>query len=86
LRLTHLNSMKNLHTHDVRSPLSRQQEVSAYGSGDGLGDNGDDWKLMCSTGYWKREAMVQFLHVDSQRYLGASSTVKVSLAASQIVF
>ena len=76
LRLTHLNSMKNLHSHDVKSPLSRQQEVSAFGVGDGKGDAGDDWKLICNTGYWKREAMVQFQHVDSKRYLGASSTVK----------
>ena len=75
-RLTHLNSMKNLHSHDVKSPLSRQQEVSAFGEGDGLGDNGDDWKLVCSTGYWRREELVQFEHVDSKRYLGASSTVK----------
>jgi dolichyl-phosphate-mannose--protein O-mannosyl transferase len=86
LRLTHLTTMKNLHSHDQKSPLSRQQEVSAYGTGDGLGDNGDDWKLICSTAYWKREAMVQFLHVDSQKYLGASSTVKVSLTASRDFF
>lgn len=79
MRLTHLNSMKNLHSHDVRSPLSRQQEVTAYGQGDGIGDNGDDWRLICSTGHWKREELVQFQHVDSKRYLGASSTVKASL-------
>jgi dolichyl-phosphate-mannose--protein O-mannosyl transferase len=76
LRLTHLNSMKNLHSHDVRSPLSKQQEVSAYGVGDGIGDDGDDWKVICSTGHWKRESMFQFQHVDTKRYLGASSTVK----------
>ena len=77
VRLTHLNSMRNLHSHDVRSPLSRQQEVSAYGQGDGVGDNGDDWKLICNSGHWKREEMFQLLHIDSKRYLGASSTVKV---------
>ncbi|CAJ1949356.1 unnamed protein product [Cylindrotheca closterium] len=76
LRLTHLNSLRNLHSHDVRSPLSRQQEVSGYGEGDGMGDNGDDWKLICNSGHWKREEMFQLLHVDSKRYLGASSTVK----------
>jgi len=68
--------MRNLHSHNVRSPLSRQQEVSAYGEGDGIGDNGDDWKLVCNTGHWKREAMFQLQHVDSKKYLGAASTVK----------
>jgi len=75
LRLTHVNTMRNLHSHDVRSPLSKQQEVSGYGAGDSNGDNGDDWQVMCA-GYWSRSQMFQLLHVDSQRYLGASSTVK----------
>jgi dolichyl-phosphate-mannose--protein O-mannosyl transferase len=76
IRLTHLASLKNLHSHNVRSPLSRQQEVSAYGEGDGMGDNGDDWKVVCNGKYWERSSMVSFQHVDSGHYLGASSTVK----------
>jgi dolichyl-phosphate-mannose--protein O-mannosyl transferase len=76
IRLTHLNTMKNLHSHEVKSPLSRQQEVSGYGTGDGLGDNGDDWEVLCTTKYWKREGLVQFKHVDSGTFLGSSSTVK----------
>mmetsp|Transcript_22518 Transcript_22518/g.55750 ORF Transcript_22518/g.55750 Transcript_22518/m.55750 type:complete len:251 (+) Transcript_22518:81-833(+) len=86
LRLTHLNSMRNLHSHDVRSPLSRQQEVSAYGQGDGMGDNGDDWKLICNSGHWKREEMFQLQHLDSKRYLGASSTVKVQIIRFFVLF
>ncbi|KAG7348572.1 MIR domain containing protein [Nitzschia inconspicua] len=79
IRLTHLETMRNLHSHNVKSPLSRQQEVSGYGAGDGLGDNGDDWRVVCSTSgvtYWRREAKVYLQHVDSTKYLGASSTVK----------
>ena len=76
IRITHLDTLRNLHSHNVRSPLSRQQEVSAYGEGDMAGDNGDDWKVICRGKYWKREEMVQFQHVDSGKYLGASSTVK----------
>jgi len=78
-RFTHLETQVNLHSHNVKSPLSRQQEVSGYGTGDGKGDNGDDWRVVCSTGsakYWKREAKVYFQHVDSGKFLGASSTVK----------
>lgn len=76
VRLTHLNSKKNLHSHNVRSPLSKQQEVSAFGDGDLFGDNGDDWKVVCSTEFWMREEVVHLQHVDSGKYLGASSTVK----------
>mmetsp|Transcript_13104 Transcript_13104/g.37860 ORF Transcript_13104/g.37860 Transcript_13104/m.37860 type:complete len:222 (+) Transcript_13104:80-745(+) len=76
IRLTHLNTMRNLHSHGVSSPLSRQQEVTAYGAGDGKGDGGDDWLLVCDTIYWKREQQVQFQHIDTGKFLGASSTVK----------
>ena len=60
----------------MRSPLSKQQEVSAFGDGDLFGDNGDDWKVICSTEFWMREEVVHLQHVDSGKYLGASSTVK----------
>jgi dolichyl-phosphate-mannose--protein O-mannosyl transferase len=79
IRLTHLDTLRNLHSHNVKSPLSRQQEVSCYGQGDGNGDNGDDWKVICSASnakYWRREGKVYFQHVDSGKFLGASSTVK----------
>lgn len=76
IRLTHLETMRNLHSHNVKSPLSRQQEVSGYGEGDGIGDNGDDWKVICSAKYWRRESKIAFQHMDSGKFLGASSTVK----------
>jgi dolichyl-phosphate-mannose--protein O-mannosyl transferase len=76
IRLTHLDTMRNLHTHNVQSPLSRQQEVSGFGQGDGQGDTGDDWILECSTGNWKRGANARLRHVDTNKYLGGSSTVK----------
>jgi len=78
IRLTHLETLVNLHSHEVKSPLSRQQEVSGFGEGDGNGDNGDDWKVVCSTSskYWTREQKIHLQHVDSGKYLGASSTVK----------
>lgn len=42
IRLFHSNTKKWLHSHLVRSPLSGQQEVSAYGSGS-KSDTGDFW-------------------------------------------
>ena len=42
VRLTHLSTNKNLHSHDFSSPVSNYQEISAYGK-KGEGDSGDDW-------------------------------------------
>lgn len=76
IRLSHLETLKNLHSHNVKSPLSQQQEISAFGEGDAMGDNGDDWKVVCNSKYWDRSTMVSFQHVDSGHYLGAASSVK----------
>uniref|UniRef100_A0A7R9W406 MIR domain-containing protein n=1 Tax=Pseudictyota dubia TaxID=2749911 RepID=A0A7R9W406_9STRA len=77
IRLTHLHTQKNLHTHLIRSPLSRQQEVSGYGEG-GEGDSGDDWIVVCGSGakYLKRGTKFRLQHVDTKRYLSATEQVK----------
>lgn len=72
IRLTHLRTNRNLHSHLVESVLSRQQEVTCYGVGDGLGDTGDNWKVECKGSYWKRGLPVRLLHVDTHKYLGTS--------------
>ena len=55
IRLTHLNTGVNLHSHNVQSPLSNQQEVTGFGE-DGDGDRGDDWVVVVNgsggSGYW----------------------------------
>lgn len=67
--MQHLNTKKNLHSHLHPSPLTNQQEVSAYGD-NGLGDTGDDWKVEVTTGtHWKRDETVKFKHVDTGKYL-----------------
>lgn len=70
IRLEHLTTKKNLHSHEFSSPLSGAQEVSCYGN-DGVGDSGDHWEVLCS-GNWKRDESVRFLHVDTGKYLGMS--------------
>jgi len=83
IRLMHLGTGANLHTHGIRSPISNQHEVTGYGQ-HGEGDSGDDWKVVCQGGgffsggseYWSRDMTVQFQSVATNRYLGASSTVK----------
>lgn len=71
IRLTHLLSKKNLHTHHIPSAISRQQEVSGFGE-EGEGDHGDDWKVLCSGKTWQKGQTVRFEHVGTSAYLGAS--------------
>ena len=48
IRLEHTSTGKNLHSHSsVKGPISQRQEVSGFGD-DGLGDAGDDWKIVCN--------------------------------------
>lgn len=84
IRLFHVETGSNLHTHGIRSPLSSQHEVTGFGQ-NGQGDRGDDWKVVCESGgyfggggaeYWERETPVQLKSVATSRFLGASSTVK----------
>ncbi|EDV47867.1 stromal cell-derived factor 2 [Drosophila erecta] len=71
VRLEHLSTKKNLHSHHFSSPLSGEQEVSAYGT-DGLGDTGDHWEVVCSNENWMRSAHVRLRHIDTGMYLGMS--------------
>jgi len=71
IRLMHVNTRRNLHSHVYSSHLSNGQEVSAYGE-NGFGDHGDDWTVSCSTGTWKRDGEVRFKHVQTEVYLTIS--------------
>lgn len=79
IRLTHLQTNKNLHSHLMRSPLSRQQEVSGYGN-EGEGDSGDDWIVVCGSGekHLQRDTKFRMQHGDTKRYLSATEQVKFS--------
>ncbi|KAL1924032.1 uncharacterized protein VTP21DRAFT_7067 [Calcarisporiella thermophila] len=70
IRLEHLNTQKFLHSHrDHASPLSHQQEVSAFENG----DTGDNWMLECNekkATVWNREQSVHFKHDETGAYLG----------------
>nr|XP_009665114.1 PREDICTED: stromal cell-derived factor 2-like protein 1 [Struthio camelus australis] len=68
IRLTHVNTGKNLHTHHFPSPLSNNQEVSAFGD-DGEGDDLDIWIVQCSGTHWERDDAVRFKHVGTDVFL-----------------
>ncbi|KAI8613417.1 MIR motif-containing protein [Chytriomyces sp. MP71] len=72
VRLNHLTTKKYLHSHAHVSPLSNQQEVSAYE----FTNNEDNWKVICNDKkdkVWKRESKVRLHHIATQKYLSASS-------------
>lgn len=75
IRLEHIATKKNLHSHLVSSPLSGKQEISAYGDSQGEGDTGDNWLLECNTEFWDRNDPVTLKHVDTHTYLGVSGRV-----------
>lgn len=84
IRLMHVTTGNNLHTHGIKSPLSSQHEVTGFGNGGGDGDSGDNWKVVCDGGgysssnakYWYRNKPIMFQSVATGRFLGSSSTVK----------
>mmetsp|Transcript_33042 Transcript_33042/g.43496 ORF Transcript_33042/g.43496 Transcript_33042/m.43496 type:complete len:258 (-) Transcript_33042:341-1114(-) len=70
VRLTHHTTNRNLHSHLFSSPLSKQQEVSAFGERT-EGDSGDNWTVVCESKYqyWNREKPIRFKHKDTGKYL-----------------
>ena len=44
IRLEHVNTKRNLHSHMIELPGAGQNEVTCYGT-DGTGDGNDDWRV-----------------------------------------
>ncbi|KAE9024866.1 hypothetical protein PR002_g11345 [Phytophthora rubi] len=86
LRLEHMQTRRNLHSHMFKAPLSSQSlEVSAFGVA-GEGDRMDTWVLECQEnqqcsadgqceddGLWKRGELVRFRHRSTNHLLSTSS-------------
>ncbi|XP_007900006.2 stromal cell-derived factor 2-like protein 1 [Callorhinchus milii] len=68
IRLTHVNTGRNLHSHHFQSPLSGNQEVSAFGENE-EGDDLDVWIVQCSGIHWERDDHVRFKHVGTEVFL-----------------
>ncbi|XP_044181397.1 stromal cell-derived factor 2-like [Acropora millepora] len=68
LRLQHLATKRNLHSHYFQSPISHNQEVSAFGE-NGQGDEGDHWSVVCKSKFWERQEKVRFKHSATKVYL-----------------
>lgn len=68
IRLEHTVTKRNLHSHNFLSPLTHQQEVSAFGE-NGNGDSDDNWTVTCPYRYWSRKDEIRLQHVNSGAYL-----------------
>lgn len=71
IRLFHLATKRNLHSHSFLSPLSNNQEVSAFGD-NGDGDEGDNWIVECDEPYWRRDESIRLKHEATKKYLHVS--------------
>ncbi|XP_068225007.1 stromal cell-derived factor 2-like [Palaemon carinicauda] len=64
IRMEHLPTKKNQHSHRFSSPLSDLQEISAFGD-EGEGDTGDKWVIICDGESWGRQQTVLLRHSDT---------------------
>ncbi|KAL4609637.1 stromal cell-derived factor 2-like protein 1-like [Arapaima gigas] len=71
IRITHMNTGRNLHTHHFSSPLSGNQEVSAFGE-NGEGDDLDLWTVQCGGTHWERDEAVRFKHKGTEVFLSVT--------------
>ncbi|KAG5451086.1 Stromal cell-derived factor 2-like protein [Clonorchis sinensis] len=71
VRLLHVSTRKFLHSHHFQSPLSGNYEVSAFGE-DGVGDEGDDWQVLCDGPHWLRSSRIRLKHISTEGYLHVS--------------
>eukprot|EP01068_Selenidium_serpulae_P002748 Selendium_serpulae@DN2655_c0_g1_i1.p1 len=73
------SSRRNLHAHIHKSPISENHEVSAFGEGDGEGDGGDNYKVICQKSdskVWMRGQPISLIHVDTNGRLMATKKYK----------
>ena len=70
VRFRHAGTRAWLHSHEHRSPLSGNNEVSCFG-GDESSDTGDNWivEVPSGDGTWEMGKKVRFKHVDTGAYL-----------------
>lgn len=74
IRLQHVQTRKFLHSHLFKSPLSSQQEVSAFGN-DGDTDTGDHWMVYCRSRYWQKNESIRLKHADTGMWLSLSGNI-----------
>ncbi|CEM00828.1 unnamed protein product [Vitrella brassicaformis CCMP3155] len=82
IRLEHLDTEKNVHSHAWRSPVSGMKEVSVFGSS-GVGDVGDNFIVECGdkkAEVWERGKKVALKHEGLPGYLRTTAKHKFTQA------
>ena len=74
VRLTHIDTGKNLRLNPIRSQLRSGQEVSAHGEEEEGGGDADEWRVLCDAEFWQRGDGVRFQHTRTSQYLSSSSS------------
>ena len=69
IRLTHVLTRRNLHSHSIRSPVTGQQEVSCYGD-EGRGDGNCNWRVLLDQ---DASGALRLQHVNTCRGAGTAS-------------
>ena len=69
IRLEHLETGENLHSHNGHSsPLTKQQEVTAFvwGNQKGIGDTNDNWEVVLEDGHiWQTGTKFKLIHTNT---------------------
>eukprot|EP01016_Furgasonia_blochmanni_P048567 TRINITY_DN724_c0_g1_i2.p1 TRINITY_DN724_c0_g1~~TRINITY_DN724_c0_g1_i2.p1 ORF type:complete len:261 (-),score=29.77 TRINITY_DN724_c0_g1_i2:90-872(-) len=77
VRLEHYYTVKYLHSHHYRAPISLQGEVTGFGQ-DGVGDTGDNWQIYCDNlGFGSAltpQAVVTIQHEETAHFLYSGKT------------
>ncbi len=77
IRLEHMETRRNLHSHNNRSPVSNRQEVTAYKVGEN-GDTNDNWKVEVEGGgLWVEGGRVRLTHCDTKALLHSEASFKL---------
>jgi dolichyl-phosphate-mannose--protein O-mannosyl transferase len=63
-----VSTKRSLHSHFFLSPLSNNQEVSAFGE-NGSGDDSDNWIIECNNEFWRRDSEIRVKHQATGKYL-----------------
>ncbi|MGY4645178.1 MIR domain-containing protein [Cellulomonas sp. URHB0016] len=84
VRLRHVRTGRNLHSHaGFPSPLTGQQEVTAFGT-DGVGDHNDDWRVeVDGGGPWLAGSRLRLVHVATGRALHSHHRSDARLTSGQ---
>ncbi|KAF9427515.1 hypothetical protein BGZ76_002320 [Entomortierella beljakovae] len=77
VRLFNVNNKRWLHSHDYKSPVSNQREVTTFGSAE-ASNNDDIWivdRFENGTEYWKTTDLFILRHESTNHYLHSHSTI-----------